>query len=257
MSSLTMRCAARSEQGRRANNEDAVFCSPRLVAVADGVGGAAAGEVASRWAINEMSNLEKSRLTSGLKLALKGAVQRANSALRFLIDCRPELSGMGTTLTAVALSNDGRYVIANVGDSRTYLYRGGELQQLTRDQSFVQELIDRGLLSREDARRHPQRSLVLEALDGTCRTIAEPELHRARVGDRLRLAAGAAGLSVIPPNYSLATARESVGPSERGHTATLVAARGYPPTLIAVATVTAIPARIGARRPIAEVLRFE
>jgi protein phosphatase len=187
MSSLTMRCAARSEQGRRANNEDAVFCSPRLVAVADGVGGAAAGEVASRWAINEMSNLEKSRLTSGLKLALKGAVQRANSALRFLIDCRPELSGMGTTLTAVALSNDGRYVIANVGDSRTYLYRGGELQQLTRDQSFVQELIDRGLLSREDARRHPQRSLVLEALDGTCRTIAEPELHRARVGDRLLL----------------------------------------------------------------------
>lgn len=182
-----MRCAARSEQGRRANNEDAVFCSPRLLAVADGVGGAAAGEVASRWAINEMSNLEKSRLTSGLDLALRGAVQRANSALRFLIDCRPELSGMGTTLTAVALSNDGRYVIANVGDSRTYLYRGGELQQLTRDQSFVQELIDRGILRRDDARRHPQRSLVLEALDGTSRTIAEPELHRARVGDRLLL----------------------------------------------------------------------
>jgi serine/threonine protein phosphatase PrpC len=187
MSELMLRCAARSETGRRANNEDAVFCSPRLVAVADGVGGAAAGEVASGWAINEMMTLEKSRLTIALDVALRGAVQRANSALGFLTECRPGLSGMATTLTAVALSNDGDYVIANVGDSRTYLYRAGELRQVTRDQSLVQELIDRGAITPDQAREHPQRSVVLESLDGARRTIGESDLHRARPGDRLLL----------------------------------------------------------------------
>jgi PPM family protein phosphatase len=187
MPALTMRGVARSEVGRRANNEDAVFCSPRLVALADGVGGAAAGEVASGWAINEMMTLEKSRLTTGLDVALRGAAQSANSALRFLTECRPELSGMGTTLTAVALSNDGRYVVANVGDSRTYLYRDGALLQLTRDQSLVQSLIDRGAITPAQARTHPQRSVVLEALDGSERTIAAPDLHDARIGDRLLL----------------------------------------------------------------------
>lgn len=182
-----LRCAACSETGRRANNEDAVFCSPRLVAVADGVGGAAAGEVASGWAINEMVTLEKSRLTTALDVALRGAVQRANSALGFLTECRPELSGMATTLTAVALSNDGDYVIANVGDSRTYLYRAGQLTQLTRDQSLVQELIDRAAITTRQAREHPQRSVVLESLDGAQRTIGESDLHRARLGDRLLL----------------------------------------------------------------------
>jgi PPM family protein phosphatase len=187
MSALTMRCAASTDVGRRANNEDSVFCSPRLVAVADGVGGAAAGEVASRWAINEMNALERSRLTAALDVAVHGAVLRANSALGFLVECRPQWAGMATTLTAVALSNDGDYVIANVGDSRTYLYRDGELRQLTKDQSFVQELIDRGSITRDQAREHPQRSVVLESLDGVERTIKAPDLRRARLGDRLLL----------------------------------------------------------------------
>jgi PPM family protein phosphatase len=184
---LMLRSAACSEVGRRSNNEDAVFCSPRLVAVADGVGGAAAGEVASGWAINEMVALERSRLTSALDVAVRGAVQKANAALSFMIECRPELAGMATTLTAVALSNDGDYVIANVGDSRTYLYRDGQLRQLTRDQSLVQELIDRGAITADQAREHPQRSIVLETLDGAERTIGEPALERARLGDRLLL----------------------------------------------------------------------
>jgi PPM family protein phosphatase len=184
---LTLRCAASTETGRRSNHEDAVFCSPRLVAVADGVGGAAAGEVASQWAVNEMVGLERSRLTSDLDVALHGAVQRANAALSFLVECRPEWSGMATTLTAVALSNEGDYIVANVGDSRTYLYRDRELRQLTRDQSLVQELIDRGAITADQARDHPQRSIVLESLDGAERTIAGPDRHRARLGDRLLL----------------------------------------------------------------------
>ncbi len=94
---------------------------------------------------------------------------------------------MATTLTAVAVSNEGDYVIANVGDSRTYLYRDGDLRQLTRDQSLVQELIDRGAITADQARTHPQRSVVLETLDGAGRTIGEPALEQARLGDRLLL----------------------------------------------------------------------
>jgi PPM family protein phosphatase len=212
MSALTMRCAACTDVGRRANNEDTVFCSPRLVAVADGVGGATAGEVASRWAINEMMSLERSRLTSALDVAVRGAVEKANSALSFLIECRPEWTGMATTLTAVALSNDGDYVIANVGDSRTYLYRDGELRQLTRDQSFVQELIDRGSITPAQAREHPQRSVVLESLDGNERTIVGPDLHQAHLGDRLLLCSD--GISDYLTDDEISRALRTSSPNE-------------------------------------------
>jgi PPM family protein phosphatase len=187
MSGLTMRCVARSEIGRRGNNEDAVFFSPRLAAVADGVGGANAGEVASGWAINQMVNLDKRRLTLELGDALAAAVSETNETLRFLSDCRPEWSGMGTTLTAVALSNEGEYLIANVGDSRSYLRREGRLRQLTRDQSLVQALIDSGEITEAEARGHPSRSVVLAALDGTRRRFDNPQRHDARLGDRLLL----------------------------------------------------------------------
>jgi serine/threonine protein phosphatase PrpC len=91
-----------------------------------------------------MVALERSRLTTALDVALRGAVQRANSALGFLAECRPELSGMATTLTVVALSNDGDYVVANVGDSRTYLHRAGELRRLTRDRRARPLTLDGG-----------------------------------------------------------------------------------------------------------------
>jgi PPM family protein phosphatase len=176
-----------SEVGVRENNEDAAFASPRLVAVADGVGGAAAGEVASRLAIDKMVGLDKRRLVHPLEREFDDAVADANAAIAFLTFYDPGLAGMGTTLTAVALSNDGAYLIANVGDSRTYLLRDGCLHRLTRDHSLVQELIDRGALSEEEARRHPQRSVVLEALDGVERPLPTLRTVRAQAGDRLVL----------------------------------------------------------------------
>jgi protein phosphatase len=94
---------------------------------------------------------------------------------------------MSTTLTAVALSNDGVYAVANIGDSRTYLLRDGELTQLSRDDSFVQHLIDEGHLTVEQARRHPSRSLVLEALDGRAERRPVITLLEALEGDRLLL----------------------------------------------------------------------
>jgi serine/threonine protein phosphatase PrpC len=166
MSALTLECTARSHVGRRKNNEDAVYTSPRLAAVADGVGGAAAGEVASGWIIQALQKLDKSRLGGPLEIALRDAIGWGNETIGFVGSNRPQMSGMSTTLTAVALANDGTYALANIGDSRTYLLRDGELKQLSRDDSFVQHMIDEGHLTVEQARHHPSRSLVLEALDG-------------------------------------------------------------------------------------------
>jgi protein phosphatase len=187
MTGLALRHAVRSDVGRvRANNEDAVFASPRIVAVADGVGGSAAGEVASRTVINAVAHMDKCRLSDRLDSALRAAVASGNDAIGFIASCRPLLAGMSTTLTAIALAED-EYAIANIGDSRTYLFRDARLTQLTRDDSYVQELIDSGDLTSTAARRHPQRSLVLEALDGDARRSPTVRTARARVGDRLLL----------------------------------------------------------------------
>ena len=176
-----------SEVGRRENNEDAAFASPRLLAVADGVGGAASGEVASQLAILKMIGLDKRRLVGSLEQELADAVDDANAVVGFATFHDPRHAGMGTTLTAVALSNDGAYLVANVGDSRTYLMRDERLRRLTRDDSLVQELIDRGALTEDEARRHPHRSVVLQALDGVERPLPAVRAVEARAGDRLLL----------------------------------------------------------------------
>jgi serine/threonine protein phosphatase PrpC len=184
---LTLNSEIRSHVGRRPNNEDAAYASPRLAAIADGVGGAAAGEVASRTAINALIHLDKCRLGGRLDDALRDAVSWGNQTIGFVTECRPNTAGMGTTLTAIALADDGRYVVANVGDSRSYLFRGGELSLLTRDDSLVQLLIDSGELTATAARQHPGRSVVVAVLDG--RPGQEPRLATidARRDDRLLL----------------------------------------------------------------------
>jgi protein phosphatase len=188
MTALSFSAAVRSDVGPvRRNNEDTAYASPRLAAVADGVGGAAAGEVASRAAIDALVHLDKRRLDEPLDRALADAVASGNAAIGFMAGCRPGMAGMSTTLTAVALDDDG-YLVANVGDSRTYLFRDGALTRLTRDDSLVQRLVDSGAVTPAEARTHPQRSLVIEALDG------DPERRppavtaiAARAGDRLLL----------------------------------------------------------------------
>ena len=176
-----------SEIGLRGNNEDAAYASSRLLAVADGVGGAAAGELASNAAIMKMVSLDKRRLTGTLEDELTDAVADANDLISFASLLEPRHSGMATTLTAVAMANDGRYLVANVGDSRTYLFRDGSLAQLTRDDSLVQELIDQGDLTEIEARGHPQRSVVLRALNGSDQQPLVLRALDAQPGDRLLL----------------------------------------------------------------------
>lgn len=212
MSALMMRPAVASEVGPRANNEDSVFASSRVAAVADGVGGAIAGEVASSLAVNKIVSLDKRRLARPLELELDAVVADANAAIEFVVEYDAQLAGMGTTLTAVALSNDGEYVIANVGDSRAYLLRDGRLRRLTRDQSLVQLLIDSGAISEEEARRHPQRSVVLEALDGVERPLGPVETVCAHRGDRLLICSD--GVSDYLTDAELAVALRRPRPEE-------------------------------------------
>jgi serine/threonine protein phosphatase PrpC len=189
MTALMLECAVRTDVGRRPNNEDSAFASPRLAAIADGVGGAAAGEVASRLVIDALVHLDKCRLDAPLPDAVARAVAQGNATIGFVAACRPQMAGMSTTLTAIALDGDDGYVLANVGDSRTYLLRDGVLRRLTRDDSLVQQLIDAGHVTEQQARTHPQRSVVLAALDG--RPEVAPASTRAvgpaRLGDRLLL----------------------------------------------------------------------
>jgi serine/threonine protein phosphatase PrpC len=210
MASLAMQPVVISETGRRDNNEDSAFASSRLVAVADGVGGATAGEVASALAIQKMIALDKRRLIHSLEQELGDAVLDANALIEFAVFYDAAHAGMGSTLSTVALSNDGDYVIANVGDSRVYLLRDRVLSRLTRDDSLVQELIDRGVLDQDQARRHPQRSVVLAALDG--RELAAPAIKKvqARVGDRLLLCSD--GVSDYVTDNQIATILQTVDP---------------------------------------------
>jgi PPM family protein phosphatase len=204
MTGLMLECAVRSHPGRvRANNEDAAFASPRMAAVADGVGGAAAGEVASRTVIYALMALDKCLLNGSVADALEAAVGRGNDTIAFIAGCRPAMTGMSTTLTAVALDGDG-YVIANVGDSRTYLLRDDELRLVTKDDTLVQALIDDRRLTPAEARRHPQRSVVLHALDGAPETTATISALPARHGDRLLLCSD--GLSDMIDEDAIAAA---------------------------------------------------
>jgi serine/threonine protein phosphatase PrpC len=186
MSALALSCAVRTDTGPvRSENEDAAFATRRLAVVADGVGGHAAGEVASRIVVGVLASLEKAWIDGPLDDALARAVAEGNDRIAFLTECRPETAGMGTTLTAVAL--DGDYVVVNIGDSRTYLLRDGELRRLTRDDSYLQELLDAGLVSPEAAHTHPRRNVVTSALDGAPGRIPAIAHVPARAGDRLLL----------------------------------------------------------------------
>jgi PPM family protein phosphatase len=181
-----IRAALLSDVGlQRDGNEDAGYAGSRLLAVADGVGGSAGGERASATAIAALQALDTGTLTGELVSALGDAVGQANSALRDLVGSDPALQGMGTTLTAMLWSGS-QFALVQIGDSRAYLLRDGELFQITKDQTVVQALIDDGRITPEEGPSHPQRSLILQALDGGP---VAPDLHlrEAQVGDRYLL----------------------------------------------------------------------
>ena len=155
--------AALTDVGRhREGNEDSMLEDPPLFVVADGMGGAQAGEVASGLAVETMASMRPDDGDTAEE-DLAGAVREANRRIHAKAQDDRELAGMGTTITA-AWVHDGRIAIGHVGDSRAYRWRDGELAQLTDDHSLVAELERHGKLTAAEARVHPQRSMILRAL---------------------------------------------------------------------------------------------
>lgn len=187
--SLAIRSVAQSHVGLvRQGNEDSGYAGPRLLVVADGMGGHAAGEVASAVTVEALAVLDgPGPAPDGLDTgaALTDAIGRANQRIRDLVEADPRRSGMGTTVTALIWTGEG-FSLAHIGDSRAYLLRDGELSQLTRDHTYVQALIDEGRLGEDERETHPARSLLLQALGGEN---VEPDVSdvSAQDGDRLML----------------------------------------------------------------------
>ena len=183
---LVLHYAARSDRGLvRSNNQDSVYAGPRLLALADGMGGHAAGEVASKVVIAALAPLDDDEPGDDLLGQLRESVLAGNGAISELVSSDPDLDGMGTTLTAVLFAGS-KLGLVHIGDSRAYLVRDGEFSQITHDDTFVQSLIDEGRITEEEAANHPQRSLLLRALTGH---ETEPSLavREARAGDRYLL----------------------------------------------------------------------
>jgi PPM family protein phosphatase len=209
---LSLRYAARSDVGLvRQGNEDSGYAGPRLLAVADGMGGHAAGEVASSVALAALAPLDDDDGDGDLLDALATAITTAQQSLGHAVDSQPELEGMGTTLTALLWAGN-RIGLAHVGDSRAYLLRGGELMQLTRDHTYVQTLVDSGRITLEEAASHPRRSLLTRALGNGADTEPDLSIREIRIGDRFLLCSD--GLSAVVSESTIHDALGSVLPQE-------------------------------------------
>lgn len=200
---LQLRCAAVSDRGLiRSGNQDSVHAGPWLLAVADGMGGMAAGDLASSVAIQAIAPLDAALADDRLIEALTGAVETANQGIREAAAADPAREGMGTTLTALLFSATGTAVaLAHVGDSRAYLLRDGGLEQMTKDDTFVQMLVDEGVITLEQASSHPRRAVVTQALQGDAVVPAYTTLA-PQAGDRWLLCSD--GLSNVVREDTLA-----------------------------------------------------
>ena len=163
---LHLRWAAVTDRGHvRSSNQDCLYAGSHLLAVADGMGGMAAGDVASAITIEAMKPLDVPIDNDHQMDSLHQALEAANGRIAETVAADPTLQGMGTTLTAMLFSGS-RAALAHVGDSRAYLLRAGRLNQLTKDDTYVQMLVDQGLIRPDEAGSHPRRAVVTQALQG-------------------------------------------------------------------------------------------
>ncbi len=227
--SFALRYAARSDVGLvRSNNQDSGYAGSHLVAVADGMGGHAGGDVASSIVIGRLSQLDSDTPATEIVAALEDAILDANQSILRRARDEPQLAGLGTTVTAL-LRAEGKFALAHIGDSRAYLLRDGECTQITKDHTFVQRLMDEGRLTPEEAERHPQRSVLMRVLGDVD---SDPELdlslRPARAGDRWMLCSD--GLSGLVSLETIGrTLREIDDPGECADALVQLALRGGGP----------------------------
>jgi protein phosphatase len=244
---LVLRYSARSDRGLvRANNEDSVYAGPRLLALADGMGGHAAGEVASQLVIAALAHLDDDEPGGDLLSQLDDAVHQGNAAIAAHVEAEPDLEGMGTTLTAILFAGN-RLGLVHIGDSRGYLLRDGELSQITKDDTFVQTLVDEGRITAEEAHSHPQRSLIMRALTGH---EVDPTLtmREARAGDRYLLCSD--GLSDPVSQETILEAMQIEDVNESADRLIELALRGGGPDNVTVVVAEVVDFEYGQTQPI-------
>ncbi len=244
---LVLRYAARSDVGLvRSNNEDSVYAGARLLALADGMGGHAAGEVASQLVIAALAHLDDDEPGGDLLAKLDAAVHSGNSAIAAQVEMEPDLEGMGTTLTAILFAGN-RIGMIHIGDSRGYLLRDGELTQITKDDTFVQTLVDEGRITKEEAHSHPQRSLIMRALTGH---EVEPTLtmREVRLGDRYLLCSD--GLSDPVSDETILEALKIPDVTDSADRLIELALRGGGPDNVTVVVADVVDTDYGPTQPI-------
>jgi PPM family protein phosphatase len=192
MSAHFFETSARSAIGLvRQGNEDSAFSSAQLIAVADGMGGHAAGEVASRIAVQVLQKLAPTLTAHDIdedsaEDLLMHSLHSIDAEIAAVADEEIEKRGMGTTLTAL-LIRDNRIALLHVGDSRCYRLRGNTLEQLSNDHTVIQELLDQGAISQAEAAEHPQRSMLTQALRGDGDVTPVLQMYEVKKGDRYLL----------------------------------------------------------------------
>jgi serine/threonine protein phosphatase PrpC len=192
MSGHFFETSARSAIGLvRQGNEDSGFVSPQLIAVADGMGGHAAGEVASKIAVQVLQSLAPTLIAANIDQdsiedLLMHSLHSIDSEISAVTDEEIEKRGMGTTLTAL-LIRDNYISLLHVGDSRCYRLRGNTLDQLSNDHTVIQELLDQGAISQAEAAEHPQRSMLTQALRGDGDVTPVLQMYEVKKGDRFLL----------------------------------------------------------------------
>jgi len=192
MSAQYFQTAARSAVGLvRQGNEDSGFVSAQLLAVADGMGGHAAGEVASKIAVQVLASLTPTLTDSqideeSVEDLLMHSLHSIDAGIAEAVDESPEKRGMGTTLTALLIRGEN-IALLHVGDSRCYRLRENAIEQLSNDHTVVQELLDQGAISATEAIDHPQRSMLTQALRGEGDTTPVLQMYTAKKGDRYLL----------------------------------------------------------------------
>ncbi len=244
---LVLRYAARSDRGLvRSNNEDSVYAGARLLALADGMGGHAAGEVASQLMIAALAHLDDDEPGEDLLNKLEAATREGNASIADQVEDEPELEGMGTTLTAILFAGK-KIGLAHIGDSRAYMLRETKLSQITRDDTFVQSLVDEGRITAEQAHTHPQRSLIMRALTGN---EIEPTLtvREARAGDRYLLCSD--GLSDVVSDETIENTMNEGNCAESADRLIELALRSGGPDNITVVVADVIDLDYGQSSPI-------
>ena len=186
---IALRYAARTHLGLgpKGRNEDSGYAGPHLLVLADGMGGHAAGDVASSMIVGALAPLDDEGLSGEAALRVLGEeLREANAQLRAAMQENPDLGGMGSTTIAM-LRAGSKLVTAHIGDSRAYLLRDGEFSQITKDHSFVQQLVDEHRITAEEAQHHPQRSLVTRVMTGNPDDEPDLSIRELKVGDRYLL----------------------------------------------------------------------